>query len=219
MMKNSYWISLFLIIAAAVIVKNMNTGSDVVVRNTNLEDIPLIIGDMEGYDIPLGESVRQELDPDVYVYRDYRTSNGGTVNLYIGYYGTRKGGRTGHTPYGCYPGAGWGISQDSKDDVTVELTGQRRDITVNVTTVKKGDARQLVYHWYQSKGGVVLASGFHQNIHRFKTRLLHNRNDGAFIRVTTDVVGDNSEAMDQAERFIWHLYPLLVEFWPEEQGS
>ncbi|MDT8274355.1 MAG: EpsI family protein [Desulfomonilia bacterium] len=220
MAKYCFWISLLLIIATFTLMKIMNIGEDVEVVSTNLDNIPSTIAGSHSTEITLEESARQALDPDVYVYRNYRTTEGRILNLYIGYYGTRKGGRTGHNPHGCYPGSGWVILHEGKAIVTVEQNGEPKDIVVNVITVKKGETKQLVYHWYQSAGNMVISSGFQQNIHRFITRLLYNRNDGAFVRVTLDISDNNySVAKDVIELFIRNLFPLLVEFWPEERES
>jgi EpsI family protein len=66
------------------------------------------------------DAVYKELNADMHVYRHYRSDDGRQVDLYIGYYGTAKGGRTPHNPYGCLPGAGWGIVEDQRIDLIVD---------------------------------------------------------------------------------------------------
>ena len=62
----------------------------------------------------------------------------------------------------------------------------------------------------------MIATGMQQNLNRFKRRLLYNRDDGAFIRVSQDIQGDDYQTKEQIEIFIKQLYPLLIEYWPEE---
>ena len=216
MSKKSFWISLFLMIATLAVVHKMHVGTDVIVWKKNLDRIPYTINGMKGVDIPLEKSVIKELDPDVFVFRNYTSKNGRVLNVYIGYYGTQKGGRSKHSPEGCYPGAGWSILNESTTSLTVEERGVKKDVMLNTLQVKMIDDNQLVYHWYQSNRGVVVINGVQQNINRFKNRLMHNRDDGAFIRVSEDISNNFGTTKEDIENFIQHLFPLLVEYWPQE---
>jgi EpsI family protein len=216
-MKNSnFWISLLLITATFALVKTMHIGTDVVVWKKNLDKIPYTIGGMQGLDNPLEASVVKELDTDVYIYRNYISRDGGVINLYIGYYGTNKGGRSAHNPEGCYPGSGWAIMNESKVTLAVE-NGGKKNISLNTLQVNMGEAKQLVYHWYQTEGGVVVVNGFQQNQNRFINRLIHDRGDGAFIRVSKDINNNYPETKEDIENFIRQLFPLLINYWPEEK--
>jgi EpsI family protein len=214
MNKKNFWISLSLIIATLVVIRIMHLGTDVVVVKKNLDRIPYEIGSMHGVDIPLEESIIKALDPDVFVFRNYISKDRTPINLYIGYYGTRKGGRSAHIPEGCYPGAGWAILKEHTS--TIPLDNNMGSITLNSLWANKGNERQLVYHWYQSDKSKVIATGMQQNLNRFKRRLLYNRDDGAFVRVSLDMDNDYSQTKKDMERFIIQLFPLLIEYWPEE---
>ena len=58
-----------------------------------------------------------ELRADFNLQRAYTGPAGSLIWLYLGYYGTDRGGRPEHTPRGCYTGAGWGIEQARTFDV------------------------------------------------------------------------------------------------------
>jgi EpsI family protein len=219
MSKKSFWISLLLMAATLAFVQKMHIGADVSVWKKNLDKLPLTIDGMQGVDIPLEESVVKELDTDIYLYRNYMSKDGRVINVYIGYYGTQKGGRSNHSPEGCYPGAGWSILREGEADIAIEHSGVRNDIVLNTLQVKKGDVDQLVYHWYQTRNNMVIRNGVQQNINRFKNRLLYNRDDGAFIRVSQDIGNNNEEAKKDIEVFIRQLFPLLMEYWPIEKES
>ena len=220
MEKKSFWISLLLLFVTFAIVQKMHIGKDIIVWKKNLDKLPYTIGGMSGVDVPLGESVLKELYPDVYVFRNYISADGRTINLYIGYYGTQKGGRSAHIPEGCYPGAGWSILKESVRDVPVEEVRIKRDIRLNTLQVKRGDTRQLVYYWYQTQRDTVIVNGIQQNFNRFKSRILHNRNDGAFIRVSEDIGYVENDTNEDIENFIRQLFPLVVQYWPiEKEGG
>jgi EpsI family protein len=217
MAKKTFWISLLLMVMTIAIVQKMHIGKDIIVWKKNLDKLPYTIGRMSGVDIPLEESVIKELDPDVYVYRNYTSTDGRIINVYIGYYGTQKGGRSAHNPEGCYPGAGWSILGESMTYVPVKLGGVKRNMTLNTLQVKRGDVNQLVYHWYQTERDTVIVNGVQQNINRFKNRLLNNRDDGAFIRISEDNGDSEGKTKKDIEEFIRQLFPLVAQYWPQEK--
>jgi EpsI family protein len=195
-------------------------GEPVVIA-TNLENIPMEIAGFKATEDSFPESVYKELNADKHVYRHYRSDDGRQVDLYIGYYGTAKGGRTPHNPFGCLPGAGWGIVKSHK----VQLTAHRSPLTkyyphgveVNYILSQKGTIYDVVLHWYQSDRKKILSTGIQSNIQRFLGRTFYNRNDGAFIRVS--VTSDQShinEAKKLAKFFAEKILALIPNYWPIE---
>ena len=217
MAKRTFWISLILLAATFAVVQSLHIGKDVVVLKKNLDRLPHTIGGMQAIDIPLDEAVVKELDTDVYLFRDYASKDGRIVNVYVGYYGTRKGGRSDHNPDSCYPGAGWSILKEGEAEIPVAHGGLKYQAILNTIHVKKGDEDQLVYHWYQTGKSTIIRTGVQQNINRFTSRLLHNRDDGAFVRVSEVVGSDPARTREHVEGFIRQLIPLLMDYWPEER--
>jgi EpsI family protein len=216
MKKTSILISIILVISTFIIIKSLDVGKDVLVVEKKLDKLPTIISGMQSSDILLEEAIVKELDPDVYIFRDYTSDNGRVINVYIGYYGTKKGGRTGHNPKACYPSSGWAILNDKKETIDI---GNGKKITVNAMLVKKDNKNQLVYHWYQSDRTHVFESGIQQNINRFKKMIVNNRDDGAFIRVSMDTDKSEQETKIEIENFIRQLFWLISEYWPEEKDN
>jgi EpsI family protein len=172
------------------------------------------IGAYIGTEDSFPDSVYEELNADLHLYRHYRDQEGNTINLYIGYYGTAKGGRTGHNPYACLPGAGWGIIDDRK----TQLRFPGGQATTNALVARKGDVYETVLHWYQSDKDKVLATGIQKNIQRFLGRIQHNRNDGAFVQVSMLTQRDGLEqAKKDIKLFAQKVLAILPGYWPEEQ--
>jgi EpsI family protein len=217
MPKKSFWITLILLIATGGVLLKLHVGADIEVYRKNLDKLPSMINGMQSIDIMLEESVVKELDPDVYVFRNYILKDGSIINLYIGYYGTQKGGRSTHNPDACYPGAGWAILSEGHSTVRVANGDKWSDIVLNTMQVSKIDKQQLVYHWYQTDKSEVVVNGIQQNLHRFKSRLLRNRDDGAFIRVSIDYHGNYQDKKREIEGFIQKLFPLIIQYWPQER--
>lgn len=191
------------------------------VVRTNLENLPMKIGGYTGVKDSFPDSVYKELNADKHVYRHYTDQSGNQVSLYIGYYGTAKGGRTPHNPYACLPSAGWAILDSGLTSVTVAGAGHSsvsKIYKVNYILAGKDDMYETVFHWYQSDHDKVLATGIQQNLLRFWGRVVHNRNDGAFVRVTAlTSKGKIAEAKARSKRFAEMILALLPKYWPEER--
>ncbi|MEK6765467.1 MAG: exosortase C-terminal domain/associated protein EpsI [Planctomycetota bacterium] len=174
-----------------------------------LDNLPYTIGPWEGKDFSFDKLIIDELATDDRVARNYIDRNNNyIITLYIGYYGTKKGGRTGHNPNSCYPSSGWNIISDTSTNVN-EGHG-----SVNRLLVKKGDTSQIVYHWYQD-GDKIIQSGIEQNINRFINKVRLNRDDGAFVRISID--GRSEGAEETLIQFGRLLMPLIAENWPVEK--
>lgn len=187
-----------------------------VVVQTNLENLPMEIAGYTATEDSFSEGVYRELNADKHVYRHYRSPSGDLVDLYIGYYGTAKGGRTGHNPYACLPGAGSAIIDTGRS--YLRQPGASRPVPVNFVLARKNETNTIMLHWYQTGGKTVVSTGLKQNIERFVGRILHNRNDGAFVQITASAAdADVRNARKRVERFAGALVSLLPAYWPIER--
>ncbi len=76
----------------------------------------------------------------------------------------------------------------------------------------------MMLHWYQTAGDKVVSSGLGQNIERLIGRVIDNRNDGAFVRVSTTVSDkDFPGEKGKLERFAAKVLALLPLYWPTER--
>jgi EpsI family protein len=216
MSNKFYAICLVMILLAAGAVSAVFARAVPVVEKTNLENIPMEILGYSAKEDSFSDAVYKELNADKHVYRHYKAKNGDIVDLYIGYYGTAKGGRTPHNPYACLPGSGAAIVDTQVLHLKQDATG--KDVPINYILAKKDDASTVMLHWYQTAGTKVVSSGLTQNIERFKGRILHNRNDGAFVRITAYAAsGDIEIPKQKAEQFAQVVLNLLPGYWPVEK--
>jgi len=216
MTNKSFFTSVtILVIAIAFVILISQRGEPTVVK-TNLENLPMEIAGYKGTEDFFPDSVYKELNADRHVYRHYRNAEGKAIDLYVGYYGTAKGGRTGHNPYACLPGGGWGIMESGQ--VSLKTNNYPKGISLNYILARKGETYETVLHWYQSAGNKVLSTGIQQNIERFKGRVFYNRNDGAFVRVS---VFGKEESLKEAnllvQSFAEKVLDILPEYWPLEK--
>ena len=139
------------------------------------------------------------------------------INVYVGYHETqiRKGSKSNsiHPPEHCLPGSGWDII-DSRV-VPLEIPGlggapgeAKRFI------IAKGNSRQLVYFWYQSRGR-LLARNHEVILFRVWDRAARQRTDGSLVRLTIPIVNGNIADSERIFRdFTTQLAPLLPDYVP-----
>jgi len=174
---SAFRISLVLLGVALAGTVYLGRRTSFAVTEMRLDGVPLRIGTMAGTEMRFDDSVYRVLNADGNILRNYQWPDGQVINLYIGYYGTAKGGRASHVPQYCYTGQGWSIGK--WDKAAIGLVGGET-IEVNRMIVKKRGERQLVYFWFQSDTA-VMRTGWGLNWHKLKQRLVHNRNDGALV--------------------------------------
>lgn len=216
MAGKQFIISTILLMMVFFIVIIINARGIPQVTETNLEKLPMTIGKYHGEEDFFSDAINQELNADKYVYRHYRNVVGETVDLYVGYYGTAKGGRTGHNPYACLPGAGWAITGNKS--ISLVTDNYPDGVSVNLVFASKEGVGRVLVHWYQTAGVTVLSTGIQQNIHRFLGRVLHNRNDGAYVQISALADEDTlPDAQMKVKMFAEELLSILPEYWPVEK--
>ena len=92
-------------------------------------------------DIPVPEFVRQNLETNTILMRDYVSSHGQLVQMSIVF--AEKTRRSLHFPEVCFTGQGWQTHGRSSIPVGILFVGQG-------LTVQKGDAREAVLYWFKT---------------------------------------------------------------------
>jgi len=201
----------------------------VIPERKSFDEFPLRLGEWrcpEREEMP--EKVLSNLGASDYLICSYREpGSSGFVNVYVGYHETQvreEGGGGGensiHPPEHCLPGSGWDIIDASV--VPLELPGLPEGHGLFVDrphakrfVIAKGDRRQLVYFWYQSRGR-VLAGGTDVIVYRFWDRAWRQRTDGALVRFTIPILRKDEERAEQQFRALAErVAPRLAAYVPE----
>jgi EpsI family protein len=134
-----------------------------------------------------------------------------SVGVYVGYHesqvrheGGGSGGGSIHPPKHCLPGSGWDIIASGK--VRLDMPGLPAGGEVNRLVIAKGEARQLVYYWYQERGRVI-ADDWMKIVWLFWDRALLQRTDGSLVRFTVPMMRDGEAA---AEAVFREIAPLVT---------
>lgn len=131
-----------------------------------------------------------------------------SVTVYVGYHASqvRRYDESGdkvtsiHPPEHCLPGGGWSIM--NRAIVPIRSGGLEGEAKRFV--IAKGDARSLVYFWYQSNGR-VFARNHEVILYKFWDRATRGRSDGALVRLTAPFREGEAGDEEAAERAILDL--------------
>jgi EpsI family protein len=176
---------------------------------------PMTLGDWRCNEkIALEAGVERNLGAADYLICEYRRSDPpGAVAVYVGYHDTQvreEGGGAGensiHPPAHCLPGSGWDII--ANETVPLRIAGlPDQGATAKRLTIAKGEARQLVYYWYQSRGRVI-SDDWKKILYVGWDRATRGRTDGSLVRFTVPILRQDEEAAEQA---FSDLAPRIIE--------
>jgi EpsI family protein len=177
-----------------------------------LHVLPPNLQDYSSREVPLDETVEAILRADANVQREYRDPQGNRVWLYIGYYGTARGGRPDHTPEICYPAYGWRFERQRT--VAISPTSGLR---ANEYVAEKNGQQDLVEFWYRSNRRTGMLGGLDVSLDHVLGRLSNGRADGALIRISTPIRdGEEEVARARLNAFATAFDSQLATHWPRE---
>ena len=206
------------LIASAIMISTMVflnyvNHAENIVANKPFSTFPLEIGKWEGQEDRFDERTYEILGVEDSFLGNYVSPDGRRINLYIGFYQSQRQGDLIHSPRNCMPGSGWNIVGSSFEDITLPGTNPG-SIEIARLNLKKGNQRQVVLYWFQSRGRFI-ASEYMQKIYLVMDSILRQRTDGSFVRLIAPVNQDNQEAtVDYMKDFIEVLMPVLEEYIP-----
>jgi EpsI family protein len=175
-----------------------------------LSAFPLQLEQWRGVNGPeLAPEVARVLGADDSINRVYRRPDGTTTGLWVAFYASQRQGDAIHSPLNCLPGTGWTSLQHTRP--VLDVNG--RALAVNRYLVQKRGERQLVMYWFQGRGRVI-ASEYANKAYLLVDAVRRRRTDGALVRVTLPVSGDERAADRAALDFIAALQPQLSRWLP-----
>jgi EpsI family protein len=205
--------SIGLLAASLVLMRYPETPLPAGAPEKRLAGFPMTFEGWKGNDDPFDAAVMAAVDTDDDLHRKY-TSDLGSLWLYVGYYGTKKGGRTGHLPHHCYPAAGYRIVDLGREKISF---GNGLSATVNRILTERNGKQTLALYWVHSGDQEVMADGLAMNLSRLRRRLTKGRDDGAFIRISSNVTGSVEATLKREKVFAAEVLNRIGEHWPVER--
>ena len=106
--QNSTFIIVIVVLLAAAAANHYFTKPDISLPRRSLSEFPRSLGDWSVIsDHTIDDQTMKVLQVDDYFMRNYRSSKGEVIGLYIGYFKSQREGKGIHSPRQCLPGAGW----------------------------------------------------------------------------------------------------------------
>jgi exosortase D (VPLPA-CTERM-specific) len=162
----------------------------------------------------LEPSIERALGADDYLSASFRKEGmAAPIEFFTAWYADQSTGGI-HSPEVCLPGGGWEMAEIQRIDLAPRL-GASDPFMINRAIIQKGQSRLLVYYWFEQYGGRT-ASDFAAKLALLKYGLIHNRTDGALVRMITPMLP--GETADAAEArlfdFTSEVMPILDEYIP-----
>lgn len=183
------------------------------VDSRELAGLPSQVDSWVSIEIPLDSAVESMLQADFNLQRTYIHPLGDVIWLYVGYYGTERGGRPEHLPRTCYRAHGWSIAAQRALDIDPQLGLRANEYVVE----REGEVR-LVHFWYRSHRETGILSMLGLTVDHLFGRFLGRRADGALVRLSTRLESPEElvAARSKLAGFGASLDVLLAERWPSE---
>lgn len=204
--------AVLLLLAAAALIIHAHDKPEITPPRLPLSSFPMQVAGWHGTSVPITAAELAVLGPGEFLMRDYETSTGDPVSLYIAYFPSQRTGDTIHSPKNCLPGSGWSPLESGELEVR---NPDGSTMTVNRYIVSKGLSRALVLYWYQAHGHVA-ASEYMAKLRLVEDAIRMNRTDGALVRIVVPVSTPSglNQAQHTALAFLAKAQPMLDQYIP-----
>jgi EpsI family protein len=157
------------------------------------------------------QEVKDLLKADDALTRVFRRGDD-SLSLFVAFFKSQRAGVVPHSPRVCLPGSGWTPAGSSFVDV--QVPGRAQPININRFMVTRGDAKSIVYYWFQSPHHLV-ASEIHSKLYLIMDSIRYQRSDTSIVRVVVAVDSRGEAYADQvALDFIKKTSPIVTAHLP-----
>lgn len=210
------------LLVAVPLMAYVENREEVVPQRQQFTQFPLIHKGWIGREDKMETKFLDALKLTDYALISYRNGSYGLpVNLYVAYYATQHKGASIHSPRTCLPGGGWRLTdfgQKELDSIAVSPTNGS-PLTVNRAIIKHGEAKQLVYYWFEQRGRNI-TNEYMAKWFIFWDSLTQKRTDGALVRVISQIPPNaNIEDIEKSlQQFVADFRPVFPKYIPGEHG-
>ncbi len=211
-MKRAVLISCLLIVAGGAFANFLRYSERMPDRATSFGDIPYTLSDYSGEERRFEAYNYDVLKADTTALRLYRGPAGDTYWLFVAYFRSQKYGSQIHSPKHCLPGGGWRIDRLEPFALSLSASTVKE---VNRLIIAEGENRQLMFYWFETRGGVI-HNEFALKWDLMKNSLLLRPTDASIIRLTTPMVPGESidAATNRAVTFLRSFSPSIEQSLP-----
>ncbi len=208
-MKNitvRYLLIIFLLILTATLVNALqyDSSQDDTAEFTMLQEIPMQIGDWQGRDLPLDDSVYNILETRNIIHRNYTNTEGDTILLSIVYYNDTKVDF--HAPEACLGGRGERTSKTVKR-LNLKIGTQSFPLEVAEIISTNPDRYGVSYYFYKA-GNFMGQNYIKMRLNLARNSLFSGDKSGALIRFSGNYWNENDR--QKMERLMQSLIQKII---------
>ncbi|MBI3790482.1 MAG: EpsI family protein [Gemmatimonadetes bacterium] len=170
-----------------------------------LASVPSDFQGLTAKDVTIDADQQKVAGMSSYLMRVFKRDSLDVMSLYVGYYDYQRQGKSIHSPKNCLPGAGWEPMSHTVVPVTIDGTAH----PVNRYLLGKGQARALVYYWYEGRGRVA-ADEYKVKWELLRDAALTGRTEEALVRLVIPLAPDVKATQPAAER-LRKLLPSVAQ--------
>jgi exosortase D (VPLPA-CTERM-specific) len=211
------------LIAAAVILLISSIGVMVLGERVeeprerkSFSEFPLYHNGWSGRERAIEADILDELQLTDYIQANFRNKmHAAPVNFYVAYYASQTKGASIHSPKSCLPGDGWLLTGLTEKEIPGVTNFSGEPLVVNRALMKKGEAAQIVYYWFEQRGRNI-TNEYAAKWYLFVDSITQNRTDGALLRVVVPVpdLAKLEEFEATADQFLVDIYPFVGDYIP-----
>ena len=205
--------AVLLVLATSLYVNLFLNKGEASVPRAPLASFPAAIDGWQGKDQLFPTRILENLGVDEYIMRNF-TKGKDSIWLYVGYYKNQKEGAVPHSPRHCYPGTGFNPIRNDVITIPVDYPGMKA-IRPNRYVFARGQEREVVIYWYQSRGRVI-ADEYVEKMFLIRDAIFRNRSDGGLVRYSIGATAETVEAQGKLlEAFVSRTYPHIPRVIPD----
>lgn len=204
MKKNTvgYIILVGSLIATSTISLNLFLRERTAHDRLDIHNLPLVIEEWRGKDIPMEEYVYRILETRNMITREYVNPSGDRISLFIIYSETNRS--VFHPPEVCMVGGGLAIV----DKQTEKVQTDRYKFLTNKLYAEKGSFKELVLYSYKA-GNLYTENFYLQQVYLAFHQLFGRQVPGATVRVSMQLRGDERETLAMLKTFLAETVKIL----------
>ncbi|MBI5116954.1 EpsI family protein [Candidatus Poribacteria bacterium] len=171
-----------------------------------LDELPLVIGDFSGTEIPVEQSIKEILETPNVLMREYVGPRGVSITAAVVYYPQYR--VYFHMPEGCMVGSGSVIVAEEREIIALP-NAQKATLAANKIVLKQRGSDEHVMYFFVS-GDLMTPSYPAMRFHLMMEHLKGRTAGAALVRFSTRAGEDNRVQNTQAlKAFIADVCPLL----------
>jgi EpsI family protein len=189
---------------SALVIAVINVPAKVNSSHARLNELPLVISEFSGRELPVEQSVKDILETPNVLMREYLGPDGLRIILSIVYYDRYRVAF--HLPEGCMTGQGSVIVKSLREPVTAP--GAEEPFIANRLVLEQPEGKEHVFYFFIA-GDLITASYPRMRLHLMMEHVKRRPTGAALVRFSAKTRERDEEILESLSDFIEQMVPVL----------